>query len=314
MAKEREAHEEADRQLQESDSRKQIYALADSYPDDLPGQAKAFINILENSKNNDMTTLACAHRLGEDLELLNECHKQGDTFYPVLRSLLEQDLVKIQEPVYKGKALMLPSWHMAMCILRHFPQEEGYQKASNPSNISSYSEERSAAYFSICWQAHLDFSVGLWKASRQGSPDLYQVCKDFWRQLPVCLVYQSVARAIFQSEKPNDEDADSREPFSSLQSPRLKPLIGMLNLHNMADDLEGLTNQVAAILVIHARNIKNNNICSAAELERSITRRMDRFQKVQWRELSLVVAKAMVDKKRQLSNEEFGRIIQKIRR
>jgi hypothetical protein len=33
-----------------------------------------------------MTTLACAHRLGEDLELLNECHKQGDTFHPMLRS------------------------------------------------------------------------------------------------------------------------------------------------------------------------------------------------------------------------------------
>ncbi len=64
----------------------------------------------------------------------------------------------------------------------------------------------------------------------------------------------------------------------------------MLNLYNVADDLEGLTNQVAALLVIHARNIKNNNICSSAELERSITRCMDRFQKVQWRELSLVVA------------------------
>jgi hypothetical protein len=38
---------------------------------------------------------------------------------------------------------------------------------------------------------------------------------------------------------------------------------------------------------------------------------MDRFQKVQWRELSLVVAEAMVDKKRQLSNDEFGRVIQK---
>jgi hypothetical protein len=224
---------------------------------------------------------------------------------------LEQDLVKIQQPAYKGKALMLPSWHMAMCVLRHFPQEFGYQTASKSSNISSYSEDRSVAcYFSTCWQAHLDFSVGLWKASRQFSPDFYQVCKDFCRQLPVCLVYQSVARAIFQSETPNDE----REPFSSPQSPRLKPLIGMLNLYNMADDLEGLTNQVAALLVIHARNIKNNNICSSAELERSTTCCMDRSQKVQWRELSLVVAKAMVDKKRQLSNDEFGRIIQKIYR
>jgi hypothetical protein len=41
---------------------------------------------------------------------------------------------------------------------------------------------------------------------------------------------------------------------------------------------------------------------------------MDRFQKVQWRELSLLVAKAMVDKKRQISNDELGRIIQKIYR
>ena len=48
MAKERKAYEEADRELQESDSRKQIYDLADSYPDDLHGQAKAFINILES--------------------------------------------------------------------------------------------------------------------------------------------------------------------------------------------------------------------------------------------------------------------------
>lgn len=58
----------------------------------------------------------------------------------------------------------------------------------------------------------------------------------------------------------------------------------------------------------------SNDICSSAELESSITRRLDRFQKVQWRELSLVVAKAMVEKKCQLSNDKFGRIIQKIRR
>ena len=82
----------------------------------------------------------------------------------------------------------------------------------------------------------------------------------------------------------------------------------------MADDLEGSTNQVAALLIIHARNIKNNNICSSAELERSITRCIDRFQKVQWLEISLVVAKAMVDKKHQLSNDEFGRIIQNVYR
>jgi hypothetical protein len=44
----------------------------------------------------------------------------------------------------------------------------------------------------------------------------------------------------------------------------------MLNLYNMADELEGLTNQVAALLVIHARNIKNNNICSSAELHYSL--------------------------------------------
>ena len=85
-----------------------------------------------------------------------------------------------------------------------------------------------------------------------------------------------------------------------------------LNPRNNADDLEGLTNQVAALLVIQARNMKNNGICSSAELERSITRCMDLPKKMQWRELSLVLAKAIVEKKRQLTNEDFRCILQNI--
>jgi len=307
MAKERKELEEATRAMNESETQKRIYALADDYPDDLPGQVKAFIQILANTKDDNMTALACANRLAEDLELLTECHNQGDAFYPVLCSLLEQDLAEIQGPI-SGKALALPSWNMATSILRCFPGETGYVMSRTACGITSYSEERCAAYFAVCWKAHLDFSVGLWKASRQGSPDLYRVCKDFWRQLPVCLIHQSVARAVFQS---NTDEKDSAS-FSDPQSPRLKPLIGMLNLHDMADDLEGLTNQVAALLVVHARNMRDNDTISSAELERSITRRMDRYEKTQWRELSLVVAKAMVEKKRQLTNEEFRRIIHKI--
>jgi len=208
MAKECKAYEEADRELQEeSDSRKQIYALADSYPDELPGQAKAFINMLESSKNDEMTI----HDLGEDLELWNECHKQGDTFYPVLRSYWnKQDLVKIQQPAYKGKALILPSWHMAMCIYRHFPQEFGYQKASKSSSISSYSEERSVAYFSTCWQADLDFSVGLWKVLVSLVATCIKYVKNFGDSFPSGLsIKVSLEPTIFHSETPTDE----REPF-----------------------------------------------------------------------------------------------------
>lgn len=312
MAKERKAQEEAERAMRESETQKRIYALADEYPDDPFGEAKAFIEILANAKDDSMTATTCANRLGEDLTLLKECHNQSTIFYPALCSLLEHDLAAIQRPPSgAGTTLMLPSWHTAVTVLRCFPGEMGYVK---PSGISggdrAYHEERCAAYFSVCWKAHLDFSVGLWNACRQGSPDLYQVCKDFWRQLPLCLVQESCARAVFESIK----DEDDSLAFSDPKSPRLVPLIGMLNLNNMADDLEGLTNQVAALLVIHARNIRNTNVISSAELERSITRRMDRFEKTQWRELSLVVAKAMVDKKRQLSSEEFRRIVQKIRR
>lgn len=308
MAKEREAQEEAKKKMQESDTQKRIFALADEYPDDLPGQAKAFIDILSNG--SDVTAIACANRISDDLELLNECHKQGDLFYPVLASMLEQDLKAIQCQPSPGTALALPSWFMATGILRCFPGEVGFRKPRTAGGISSYNEERCVAYFGTCWKAFLDFSVGLWNATRQDSPDLYEVCKSFWRQLPVCLVHEGVARAIFEST-PSSDDSVS---FSDAQSPLLKPLLTMLNLHNMADDLEGLTNQVAALLVIHARNMNDTNVISSTELERSITKRMDRVAKKQWRELSLVVAKAMVDKKRQLSNDEFRRIVQRIYR
>lgn len=67
MTKERKAQEKANRELQQSDIQKQIYALADEYQDDLSGQAKAFIDILAAAKDYGMTAVACAHRLGEDL-------------------------------------------------------------------------------------------------------------------------------------------------------------------------------------------------------------------------------------------------------
>lgn len=309
MAAQRKAREEAERMMQESETQKRIFALADEYPDDLPGQANALIQILITStegSNGSMTAIACANRLAEDLELLTECHNQGHLFYPVLSTLLEKDLQAIQAPV--GTTLALPSWHMATGLLRCFPGEAGYVRESTTGVVSAYNEERCAAYFGTCWKAHLEFAVGLWKGVLSGSPDLYEVCKSFWRMTPMCLVHESVARAVFNSSTDKDDDTK----FSNAQSPRLKPLLGMLKLNNMADDLEGLTNQVAALLVVHARNIRDSEVISAAELERSVTKRFDRYEKQQWQKLSLVVAKAMVDKKRQLTNDEFRRIMSKI--
>ena len=308
LTKERKAQEEATCEMRESDLQKRIYALADEYPDDIPGQAKAFIDILTNTKEGDLMAIACSYRIADDLELLNEC-QPGRYLLPPRSAYF----VGTGSCIDSG-----PRFRKDSCssLLAHGYFDSSLLSRRTGLRTSHYfgwlvfvpttNRQRSTAYFATCWKVHLNFSIGLWNASREGSLDLYPVCKDFWRQLPICLVHESVARAIFQTDK------EDLVPFSNQQSPHLKPLLGMLNLHDMADDLEGLTNQVAALLVIHARNIKDNNMISAAaELERSVTRRMICYQKMQWREMSLVVAKAMMDRKRQLTNDEFLRVVQR---
>ena len=141
-----------------------------------------------------MTALGCANRLGEDVELLKECHRQGDVFYPLLCSLLERYLAGIQRP-FSGKPIALLSWHMATSILRCFPEED----TNRPVLLAVYAPTMKCAVLLTFHPAGRRISTLAWVSGRQGcqgNPNLYQVCKVFWRQLPICLVHQSVAKAV----------------------------------------------------------------------------------------------------------------------
>jgi hypothetical protein len=287
-----------------------LAALKRNNPGDIQGEAKEAIRLFCTTDNKLLQQKILEIYMGEDKSLNDAVHADEVSvkyLYDKLQTIAEEETQMLRQLTpadsSSGKGMepgsMLLTWHAVTNILKTHRGEADYIVPSSQSLIKSYSADRSALYFKKCWPQLIDLGAATWYATNNGHPKMLIPCKALFRIIPACLLHNKVARAVFESHAPFKE-----------KSPSLRPLIAMLDLKDKADDLEGLTNQVAALLVVQAK--KNSDLINALALERAITHRFIPSQKAQWKGMSLKLAEAIVSKGRELQPHEFNQIIRRI--
>jgi hypothetical protein len=274
-------------------------------------EAKEVVDLIATSDNGILKT-KLFDRMADDKMLVVAIHSDETTatkLYDALVAITELDAKRVMDiaksrNIAGGMTLALPTLNAVFGLLRTHPGEIDYVAPNmmTPNSDAAYSADRSARYLKNSWKPFLALSGALWHATTKGHGEMLGHCKSLFRLLPLCLVHKSVAQTVLSSNGPWTKD-----------SPSLRPLIAMLDLKDRADNVEGLTNQVAALLVIQARGANPDvTLVNALALERAITSKFDRHQKLQWKSMSLTVAQEMVDKGRQLKDHEFRRVMQRI--
>jgi hypothetical protein len=276
-------------------------------------EAKEVVDLIATSDTNAILKVKLLDRMADDQKLVAAIHSDENTatkLYDALVVITESDARTVMDIAKSrvgggGTTLTLLTLNAVFGLLRTHRGEIDYVAPSMhgaPNSDAAYSADRSARYFKKSWQPFLALAGALWFATTKGHGEMLGHCKSLFRLLPLCLLHKSVAQAVLSA---------SNGPWTK-DSPSLRPLIGMLDLKDRADNVEGLTNQVAALLVVQARANPDSIDVNALALERAITSKFDRHQKAQWKSMSLTVAQEMVDKGRQLKDHEFRRVMQRI--
>jgi len=275
-------------------------------------QVREIVRILQENVQNDMIWIEMIEsKLGRmDGKRLHVIHADPDLveqFYSAWGRMLERDIQKLTDWNIHREDVTLVCWNLTTHLLRTYPGEDDYLEAKSAKGFGSCSAERSSAYFRHCWERHLQFCAATWDATTAGNARAFVTCKELWRQLSMILAHEQAAKAIFevyQAKRSTDSRLTPKKFF--------QPLIRMMDLNDQADDLEGLTNQMAGLLVIHSRKLPLRSLMDPKKLERGLTDWMDAHQKLQWKNMTLRIAQVIVEKGRVLEQDEFQRLMRQI--
>jgi hypothetical protein len=131
--------------------------------------------------------------------------------------------------------------------------------------------DRISMYYKTCWKEHVDLSLAMFTAYQKGITNLMEDILAHWKDTVQGLMCQETARTLFQSSW-----TLYNKPFHDPQSPCLAPLLAMLLVRGPGtDQFKHWVYQATAMVLVHARNLQDDNLVSPDVLQRVLVDKLD---------------------------------------